>query len=226
VIVVIGSPILRLGSGAGGREIAGLAGQVGLAAAAADRTVQLVGKVGNDDAGDALLVALAGARIGHAATLRDASHATPVVHSAGPADDDEPDGLFLGDESADSADGSPLPAGLPLDPADLELALRYLTDFRVVVIAAPLDAATLRVTLDAAAFSGAHVIRLDGSAQGQSDATVEGVEITAFEAPTADEPAFATMVGRYAAGLDAGRTPGDAFADATRGANWERAAQD
>ena len=42
--------------------------------------------------------------------------------------------------------------------------------------------------------------------------------------PADDEPAFAELVGRYAAGLDAGRTPADAFSAATTGTHWERAA--
>ena len=47
--------------------------------------------------------------------------------------------------------------------------------------------------------------------------------MTVFVPPADDEPAFAAMVGAYAAGLDAGRAPRDAFLAATRGSNWEPA---
>jgi hypothetical protein len=230
VIVVVGSPVLR-GSGTSSGEVAGLAGQVALAAAAAGRAVQVVGKVGDDDAGDALMVALTRGGVGHAALLRDAAHSTAVQAAADPGAEADLDDAF----AADDGDGSPAPDaapdGLPLEAADIELALRYLTEFQVLVIAAPLDSRSLHSALDAAGFSGAHVIRLDASpgAGGEATATEAppiGVEVTAFEAPQHDEPAFAAMVGRYAAGLDAGRTALDAFADATRGTHWERASAD
>jgi hypothetical protein len=227
VIVVIGSPVLR-GSGTSNGEVAGLAGQVALAVAAAGRAVQVVGKVGDDDAGDALMVALTRDGIGHAALLRDAAHPTAVLAATAPDREADLDDAFAPDD-ADGSPGFDAPEGLPLEAADIELALRYLTAFQVLVIAAPLDAGSLHTALDSAGFSGAHVIRLDvsRSAGGEAAATEAppvGVEVTAFEAPQHDEPAFAVMVGRYAAGLDAGRAPGDAFAEATRGTHWERAA--
>ena len=113
--------------------------------------------------------------------------------------------------------------GLPLEAADIELALRYLTEFRVVVIAAPLDAAALNATTEAAGFVGAHVVRLDAADATASEPPAGG-ELTAFAAPEHDEPAFGVMVGRYAAALDAGRSSADALREATRGTNWERAA--
>lgn len=214
MIVVIGSPTLRVDPATGTAEVRGLAGRVAIAAAAADRRVQLVGKVGDDDAGDALLLALAAGGVGHAAVLRDAAHATPIVAVTDAAADDDP--FAAGDRS------DPQPAGLPLDAADIQLALRYLTDFRVVVLAGPLDAATSHTALDAAGFAAAHVVRLDGSPAAQSEAPAD-VAVTQLEPPAADEPAFAEMVGRYAASLDAGRIPADAFEAATRGTHWERA---
>ena len=41
-----------------------------------------------------------------------------------------------------------------------------------------------------------------------------------FVAPEGDPTAFAAMVGRYAASIDAGREPGDALRAATAGTGW------
>jgi sugar/nucleoside kinase (ribokinase family) len=215
VIVVIGSPVVSVDPATGVVGVRGLAGRIAMAAAAADRRVQLVGKVGDDDPGDALLLALAAGGVGHAATLRDASHATPVAPDLPLAVDDDP-------FPTDDAPAGP-PAGLPLDPADVQLALRYLTAFEVVVLAGPLDEATAATALDAAGFAGAHVIRLDGTPN-QEPVGPNDVAVTQLDPPADDEPAFAELVGRYAAGLDAGRSPGEAFTAATSGTHWERAA--
>ncbi|MDP9482634.1 MAG: PfkB family carbohydrate kinase, partial [Chloroflexota bacterium] len=88
MIVVIGSPRLRRGSPEHPSEAAGLAAGIALAAVSAGRQVQLVGRVGEDPAGEALLLALARAGIGHAATLRDAVFPTSVVLSSGDVDPD------------------------------------------------------------------------------------------------------------------------------------------
>ena len=229
MIVVIGSPVLRRAPGSPTPQVAGLAGAIALGAAAEGRPVQLVGKMGNDAAGDAVLIALAAAGVGHAAVLRDPAHPTPVVESAPsePPETSIEDALFA-DEADGSTEPEPLPSGLALDAADIELALRYLTEFRVVVVAAPLEARALDAALEAAGFAEAHVIRVDPPAARSSAAAESpaGVEITIFEAPAGEEPAFASLVARYAAGIDAGRTPRESFADAARGANWERAAAD
>jgi sugar/nucleoside kinase (ribokinase family) len=214
VIVVIGSPIVQLDPASGAIAVRGLAGRIALAAAAADRRVQLVGKVGDDDPGDALLLALAAGGVSHAAILRDAAHATPAVAETVLAADDDP---FPTDDPPE------LPAGLPLDAEDVQLALRYLTDFQVVVLAGSLDEATMATAIDAAGFAAAHVIRVDGTAADDGAASSD-ITVTQLAPPADDEPAFAELVGRYAAGLDAGRTPGDAFAAATGSSHWERAA--
>ena len=229
MIVVIGSPVLRRAPGSATPRVAGLAGAIALGAAAEGRAVQLVGKVGDDAAGDAVLIALAAAGVGHAAVLRDAAHPTPVVEPAAaqPAEGSIEDALFAA-EADGSTEPEPLPRGLALDAADVELALRYLTEFRVVGVAAPLEPRVLDATLDAAGFAEAHVIRVDPPGARSAGVAVgpAGVEITAFEAPDAEEAAFAILVARYAAGIDAGRTPREAFTDAARGANWERAPAD
>ena len=209
-----------------------MAAELALAAAAAGRSVQLVGKIGNDEAGDALLTALAFAGVGHAAILRDAANATPVHVAGSELLSAALEGSLLDDQDDGELDSAPLPVGLSMDAADVALALRYLTDFHVVVVAAPLDTPAVEAVLDAAGFAGAHVIHLDGAdvpggAPGDRVlAAASNVVTTAFEAPAGHEPAFIAMVGRYAAGLDAGREPRDAFADAARDTRWERAASE
>ena len=213
VIVVIGSPVLHRDPDSAVAEIGGLAGRIALVAAAANRRVQLVAKLGDDDAGDAVLLALTGAGVGHAAVLRDASHATPVIVAAAQPADEDP---FPADEPS-----GPPPVGLALEAGDVQLALRYLTDFQVVVIAVPLDAGTLATAIEAAGFAGATP---DPAGRGRFGrrSPVWSRAVTAFEAPADAEPAFATMVGQYAAGLDAGRDPRVAFL-VRRRREWESA---
>jgi hypothetical protein len=219
MIVVVGSPILLPAEGDAPVRPGGLAAEIALAAAARAARVQVVAKVGDDPAGDAILIALAAGGVGHAAVLRDAAHQTPIADRAMPlsADVSADDALeiALDDEMPTDA---PLPAGLPLEAADVGLALRYLTEFRVLVLAVPLEPAVLREALDAAQFAGAHVIRLDGAAE-----SVDNREETVFEPPADPDAAFAGLVGRYAATLDSGADPRDAFAAAVRDTNWERA---
>ncbi|MEJ7697521.1 MAG: hypothetical protein WKF78_13100 [Candidatus Limnocylindrales bacterium] len=49
---------------------------VAVAAVRGGARVELISKIGDDAIGDELSLALAGAGIGHVATLRDAAHAT------------------------------------------------------------------------------------------------------------------------------------------------------
>ena len=105
--------------------------------------------------------------------------------------------------------------GLTVDAGDVELALRYVPDYRVLVLAADLDAEVLRAVVDATAWSGAHLIALvadDGmAAMLPSDATV-------LARPGTDpDDEFAAMVAAYAVALDEGSAPGDAFATAKSG---------
>ena len=68
MIVVVGTPAWRPTEPA---APAGLACGIALAAAAHGAAVELVGRTGDDPAGDALLIALAHAGVGHVARLRD-----------------------------------------------------------------------------------------------------------------------------------------------------------
>jgi hypothetical protein len=222
VIAIVGRLAGRSGDDEG---VAGRAGEIAVAAAGRGARVELVAKIGDDPAGDRLLLALTRARVGHAAILRDPARPTPVaaapVGASGPgaaddasADDDAPADLIV--SNAPSPAGATVTAaddGLQLAAGDLELALRYLTDASVIVFA---DAASelLPVAVEGAGFAGAALVIVgDPAAVSAGDAPAATVL-----APPADDPdgAFAALVAEYAVELDAGRDPADAWAAATR----------
>jgi hypothetical protein len=196
-----------------------MAAGIARAAAAAGAEVQVVGKVGEDAGGDAVLLDLAAGLVGHVAILRDPSRVTPAMP---PAPEDEP--AFDEDESTMAEDGGSMaPAdGLSLEPADIELALRYLPDYRVLVIAEPLAEASLRVATAAAAWNGAALVVIvpTGGA-----ASPPGDDATVIEAPPDDpDDAFAGIVGAYAAAIDRGEEPKEAFASASSTLGWSAVA--
>ncbi len=97
-----------------------------------------------------------------------------------------------------------------LQAADLELALRYLSEFRVVVLADGHEADLRRVAADAAAWSGASLIVVLPSGTSEPSDPPSGATI--LVAPAADpDGAFADVVGRFAAALDRGEDAGPAF---------------
>jgi hypothetical protein len=215
----------------------------------AGATVQLAGKVGDDPAGDEILLVLTREGIGHVALLRDAGTATrigePTVSSiagdpgTGSGDDDWAVALAGGggdpeegsatdeddlDGSADPGAEAPRRAPAPvssLAPEDLDLALRYLASFTVLIVAQPLGPATLAVAVENAAYAGAHLILIDGP---DAATSVPVDDITALESPASDpEGDFAGLVGRYAAALDTGTSAAAAFRAALGVAGWEAA---
>ena len=216
MIVVIGSPSGR--QSVQGIAAAGVAATVARVAAAAGAEVQLVGKVGEGAVGDAVLLSLAQASVGHVAVLRDASAPAPLA-SDGPAPEavlDPIDGESGADETA--ANTTQAPHGPFLDSGDLELALRYLPDYRVVVIADAVDEAAMSTVVAAARWAGAQLIVVVAAG-----ATAPGApeEATVLEAPAVDaDGAFAAVVGAYAAALDRGASPAEAFATASVGSGW------
>jgi len=181
VIVVVGLPRLRRAHPAGAKADAdGLAVAITRAAAASGAVVQLVGKIGDDPEGDAIVLDLARSGIGHPAMLRDPARRTPI-------------GGWT------NADRGPAPT---LEPADLELALRYVPDFRVLVLAAPSQPKLIPAAVDAAGFAGAQLIVLTGTRSGQLPVPESA---TLLAAPVrGGEGAFAALVGAYAVALDAG----------------------
>jgi hypothetical protein len=203
VIVVVGNPIGRLSDAGGG--LAGVPAQVAAAAARAGASVQLVGKAGEDAAGNALMLALARAGVGHVALLRDPAHATPVLAAPdqesetldGPADDESP---------VTPADPAERPQ---LEAADIELALRYLPDYTTIVIAEPVPGAALTIVADAASWAGATLLVVVASA---GEGAAVPAFATVFEAPSVDpDGSFATMLGELAAAVDRGTSVEAAF---------------
>ena len=152
MIVVIGQPVLAFV--AEGNPVAtGSAARIALAAADRGAAVQLIGKVGDDPDGEALVLALAQGQVGHVAVLRDPAHRTPVRIDDSDSIDEE---LTETDEVRAPAAERPGPhsADRPgLDAGDVELGLRYLTEFRVVVVADDLVETALRIAVDAAGWN-------------------------------------------------------------------------
>ena len=201
MIVVIGPIALR---GIGAEAVAdGLTARVAAAAAAAGSRVEVIARVGDDPQGDDLLLALARASVGHVAVLRDPAHPTVVL----PPDD------LDGDVAAEAPDTLPIPdeSHAPtLDPADVGLALRYLTDFRVAVVVHPPSDGILAEVVGAASWAGAHVVAL--LAPDDPPAAVlppDALVVTVL--PSAAED-VGGLIGHYAAAVDLGGPPDDAFA--------------
>lgn len=201
MIVVVGNPIARAPDSGGG--LAGIPAQAAAAAVRAGAAVQLVGKAGEDRAGDDLMLALARAGVGHVALLRDPAHATPIADAVDPVDE-------LVDSPAEPPRVRPDAGDRPsLDAADVELALRYLADYTTVVVAEPQPAALVTIVADAAAFAGAALVLVVDGAGSEPAPPASAV---VFEAPTADpDGAFATMLGELAAAIDRGTPVAAAF---------------
>jgi hypothetical protein len=228
MIVVIGLPAYATtadGQGSAG----GLAVEVAETAHRRGGAVELVGKVGDDGAGDAVVVALGRLGIGHAALLRDAARPTPVLAPVAGADGaDGADGSAVEPSEGDASDdqAAPIFQVLPADPAarpgldagDISLALHYLAEARVVVMTEPLPEAAAAALVEGASYSGSRLVVL--VAAGAQPPALPA-DATVLETPAADDGSFARLVGAYAAGLDAGTEPGAAFADAVQASGWE-----
>lgn len=153
-------------------------------AAASGARTEVVGAAPAGAAGDRVLLELAKAGVGHATVTRSPGAASGRVASAA----DEP----------------------AIEPADLELALRYLPDVRAIVLVEPVPA--LVATADAAAgFTTATLIVV-----GPVDAAALDVLGTAqpivLDPPTRDpDGAFAGLVAALATRIDAGAEPASAW---------------
>lgn len=245
MIAIVGCPVLALD--VAGPRLTGLAAAIATTATAAGGSVQVIGKVGEDPDGDAILLALAHAGIGHVATLRDPAHRTAIVRAFPPPGEGTaaataateevlPSGLLDGDASDDD-DRDPWsfspasiepsdPADRPaLDIADVELALRYLPDIRVVVVVEPAAGMSSSTATEAAA-AGAHlVVILETGAARTTE--IDGLPGDALVLAAPDGPGpttFATLVGRYAAMIDTGTEPGRAFETVLGARSAEQAA--
>ena len=234
VIVVVGSPWARLEED---RVVAtGLAVGVARAAAATGAVVQLVGRIGEGPIGDGVLVDLGRAGIAHVASLRSAAEPTPLEALPGPAasaggDDADPGDLLIADDSpaeelltVEPQGRTDRPIGMPgLDAADLELALRYLGEFRVVILAEAVEAAAAQAVAEAAGYAGATLISIvaDADARAALPDALDGAIV--IETPGGDpDGAFARLVAGLAAALDRGDAPDAAFRSAVTAAGWAR----
>jgi sugar/nucleoside kinase (ribokinase family) len=246
MIAIVGHPILALD--AAGPRLAGLVAAIATTATTAGGAVEVIGKVGEDPDGDAVLLALARAGVGHAATLRDPAHRTQVVRAGPPrgdtkpeaqtpsdpedappaglldddADDDDAGRWWIDRDSIEPSDPAERPA---LDVADVELALRYLPDVTVVVLVEPADGLSSLTAAEASA-AGAHLVVILGSGSGRTT-EIESLpgDALVLSAPDGSDPTtFATLVGRYAALIDTGTEPSRAFQAVLGGRSAERAA--
>lgn len=220
MITVVGLPAWRTAEpkGPGGRAC-----EVALAAAARGSAVELVGRTGDDAAGDALVLALGGAKVGHAALLRDPARPTPIIEPVTSDDTDGSVSLFADPGAVSVAMTSA--AGPRLEPADVSLGLRYLTTFSVLVVTDDVPAAVLPVAVEAASFAGARLVVLLPASGGTPPSLPE--DATVLSAPdVADDGEFGAFIGGYAAALDRGLEPAEAFRVAMGAAGWEAAQAD
>jgi hypothetical protein len=226
VIAVIGAAAVR-GTGSDATAV-GLAASIATEAARSGSRVELIGKVGDDPAGDALLIALSRQAVGHVAILRDAARPTPSIVDPGSveldpvADDAVADDPAAGDPAAgdpvagDPAAGDPVASpgrdqDLPaLDAADVGLALRYLPELAVIVaVHQPED--VLREAAAASRWAETTLIVVVPPNETAPDVLPDGVLVIAAEA--AIESASGSTIGRYAAAIDQGTPARQAYDD-------------
>lgn len=195
MIVVVGQPLFRATDR--GALAGGLPARIALAAAAHGRSVQLVGKAGEDAEGDAVVLALARGGVGHVALLRESGRGTRRAPESIPDDD----------------------TWTTLEAADVDLALRYLSEFAVLVLADPAVPDIVRVVTDGAGWAGAWLVVVVGQGQAAPDGLCPDVIV--FEAPGADpDGVFASLVGSFAAALDDGDDPAEAFRASIQTDGW------
>ncbi len=180
--------------------------------------MELVGRIGDDAAGNALLIALARSSVGHAAVLRDPVR--PTRRSQLPAEPDDEDPFA---DPASTAPSSAAGEGPLLEPADVALGLSYLTAFDVLVVTDEVPVDVIPATVDAAAFAGASLVVV--LAHGAHQPSVPASALV-LGSPGDDDGAFGALVGVIAAGLDRGLAPEDALRAATGAAGWEPVAGD
>ena len=153
-------------------------------AAATGARTEVVGAVSVGAPGDRLLLQLAAAGVGHATVTRT------IGVPADPA----------------------LPAGQPaIEPADLELALRYLPEVRAIVLVAP-PGALLAIGAAAASFAGATLVIVGPVDPAALDSLATPGPFV-LDPPVHDpDAAFAGLVAALAVRLDAGEAPALAWA--------------
>ncbi len=209
MIVVIGVPAWRAAEPA---MPAGRACGIALAAARAGAPVELVGRVGDDAAGDALMIALAQAGVGHVAVLRDPARPTPIARPA------TPDAEVPPADPATAVAAIDPEAAPRLEAADVALGLGYLPDTDVLIVSDDAPPDVLPACVEGARFAGARlVLALRPGEDAPLDLPADAIVLIA---PDEDGDAFAVLLGRFAAALDAGEEAEAAFRAATAD-GWE-----
>lgn len=200
MIVVVGQPFARRTSG--GWIADGSAVRAAAAAVEAGGRVELLGRISEDEPGEAIVLDCARRRIGHAALIRSPGRPTPVLE--GP--------------------GSEIEA-LGLDAGDVELGLRYFVDLDVVTVVDPLPSSALEATARiAAAQDAALIVAAERGATLPNVVLEASARFVVLETPGPEgRTAFDALVGRLAAGLAAGERPAEAFRAAVVATGWEPA---
>ena len=225
MIAVIGTPSGRLVNGV--VLAAGSASRIALAAARAGRLVQLVGKTGDDQIADGVLSDLARGGVGHVALLRDPARATPLDASSAPEDEDGDgdDGHEMDGPATATGTDPDLLHSLVLDVGDVDLGLRYLMQIDVLVLAEPSQPEIVKVVADAARWGEATLVLVVGPGTSVPDDLPPDAIV--FEAPETDpDGVFAEFVGSFAAALDDGTEPGEAFRTAMATDGWTETTED
>ena len=164
-------------------------------AAATGARTEVVGAAPLGPGGDRLLLQLAAAGVGHATVTRFVA-ASPVASSA-----------------ASPAASRPAPpsSALVIEPADLELALRYLPDVRAIVLGGA-SSALLATASAAANFAGATLVVIGPVGVVSIDAGSALGDPIVLDPPARDpDGAFAGLVAALAVRLDAGADSGVAW---------------
>lgn len=141
MIVIAGSPVAELGPD-GMHRAEGLGVRVARNLIRQGEQVELIGRIGADREGDELTLSLARDGIGHVALMRDAAQITPIGSSA---------------------------RGIELDYGDVQLGLRYLTNFTAVLLLGPTSRTFVQSVADEAAYCGAHLIVVGEEFKGQGE---------------------------------------------------------
>jgi sugar/nucleoside kinase (ribokinase family) len=217
MIVVVGSIFWRAATPQGP---AGRACAVALAAGARGARVEVAGKVGEDPEGDALLFALSKAGVGHVAVIRDPARRTPIAAPRAPEDDDV--------SPLARVRAAPSVPGLRLDAADVTLAMRYLDPAGVLVVTDDVTPDALAAAIEGGEYAGMRLVLLVDETRTPTAALPADATILAVPEAGDDDGAgaFEALVGSFAAALDAGATPKEAFAAASVGAAWEPVAEE
>ncbi len=121
--------------------------------------------------------------------------------------------------SIPSRDRPSLTDGPAIDAADVDLGLRYLTEFGVVVVAEPARADVITVVSDAARWAEARMVLVISAGSPVPDDLP--ADVIVFEAPVDDpDGAFTDLVGSFAAALDDGIEPEEAFQASIGSDGW------